>query len=248
MYVEKRVGNEWQFVFPEKCDNCEGNGHYDWTNKEGEKQKCFSCDGTGKMDCDCRYAEDQRDCYDCLGFKKRGEGWYGSRNYDVFAILANVRNGYGFAGIPTGGGFNIIAPPRGFPEDMSEIMKQFSEHVEHTPTWLKLSEILDYDWDQHTTHCGVVNELEYTKWATSSRKLAPENYSGGIMGKGIVTYDELTYLRLKEQKQLGKDRVYVQVEWPVTYRQSCSHFLKAMEELKRLGPPEDVRLVFWFDS
>lgn len=26
--------------------------------------------------------------------------WYGGRNYDLFAILADVRNGYGFAGIP----------------------------------------------------------------------------------------------------------------------------------------------------
>ena len=28
----------------------------------------------------------------------------GNRNYDLFAILANVRNGHGFAGIKTGGG------------------------------------------------------------------------------------------------------------------------------------------------
>lgn len=28
--------------------------------------------------------------------------WYGPRNYDAFAILANVRNGFGFAGCETG--------------------------------------------------------------------------------------------------------------------------------------------------
>lgn len=43
-----------------------------------------------------------------------------SRNYDWFAILANVRNGRGFAGIKTGEGFSVIAEPRGVPEDLSE--------------------------------------------------------------------------------------------------------------------------------
>ena len=36
-----------------------------------------------------------------------------NRNYSIFAILANVRNGRGFAGIVTGTGFNPISEPRG---------------------------------------------------------------------------------------------------------------------------------------
>lgn len=42
------------------------------------------------------------------------------RNYDWFSILANVRNGYGFAGCITGEGFAVIADPRGLPEDISK--------------------------------------------------------------------------------------------------------------------------------
>ena len=42
-----------------------------------------------------------------------------SRNYDWFAILANVRNGIGFAGISTGEGFGIVSEPKGLPEDLS---------------------------------------------------------------------------------------------------------------------------------
>ena len=37
----------------------------------------------------------------------------------LFAILAGVRNGYGFAGCDTGDGFRPIAPPRGLPGDVS---------------------------------------------------------------------------------------------------------------------------------
>lgn len=44
---------------------------------------------------------------------------YIGRNYDLFAILANVRNGVGFAGVRTGGGFTPIAMPRGIPQDVS---------------------------------------------------------------------------------------------------------------------------------
>lgn len=43
-----------------------------------------------------------------------------SRNYDWFSILANVRNGSGFAGIKTGNGFDVIAEPRGLPDDISD--------------------------------------------------------------------------------------------------------------------------------
>jgi hypothetical protein len=52
------------------------------------------------------------------------------RNYDVFAILANVRNGRGFAGVVTGGGFNPIAMPRGLPPDVSpEVLREYALRV-----------------------------------------------------------------------------------------------------------------------
>lgn len=44
------------------------------------------------------------------------------RNYDLFAMLAGVRNGRGFAGVVTGAGFNPISEPRGLPDDLSPHM------------------------------------------------------------------------------------------------------------------------------
>ncbi|TXH55263.1 MAG: hypothetical protein E6Q97_09160, partial [Desulfurellales bacterium] len=40
------------------------------------------------------------------------------RSYDTFAMLANVRNGRGFAGVRTSTGFPVIHEPRGLPNDL----------------------------------------------------------------------------------------------------------------------------------
>lgn len=48
-----------------------------------------------------------------------------SRNYDWFAILANVRNGRGFAGVKTGQGFDVIAEPKGLPNDISDVALKY---------------------------------------------------------------------------------------------------------------------------
>jgi hypothetical protein len=58
-------------------------------------------------------------CYSCDGNGTKLRAFWDQRNYDVFAILADVRNGRGFAGVDTGDGFVPIDNPRGFPTDLS---------------------------------------------------------------------------------------------------------------------------------
>ena len=45
-------------------------------------------------------------------------------------------------------------------------MKYESTHAvgEHTPSWLLLSEILDYDYDQKTLKAAVMREEEYHRY------------------------------------------------------------------------------------
>ena len=59
-------------------------------------------------------------CGYCNGTKFSHPQYLHDRHYDVFAILADVRNGYGFAGVRTGSGFDPIAPGRGLPSDLSQ--------------------------------------------------------------------------------------------------------------------------------
>lgn len=64
-----------------------------------------------------------------------------NRNYDTFAVLANVRNGYGFAGCDTGDGYEPICEPKGFPEDFLLRPDDESVHLFHSYTPTE-----GYDW------------------------------------------------------------------------------------------------------
>ncbi len=58
-------------------------------------------------------------CYACKGKGHHIQRHYDDRHYDVFAMLANVRNGFGFAGVDTGDGFEPLSDGRGLPADLS---------------------------------------------------------------------------------------------------------------------------------
>ena len=64
--------------------------------------------------------ERKEQCQYCKGTKFSRPQFFHDRNYDVFSILADVRNGYGFAGVRTSTGFDPIAPGRGLPSDLSK--------------------------------------------------------------------------------------------------------------------------------
>lgn len=90
------------------------------------------------------------------------EPWEG-RNYDLFAILADVRNGRGFAGTYTGEGFIPIAETKGIPLDASEEVKKEYEYWgcdAHSASWFTLKELKDYDWQQSTFTHGNTETYE----------------------------------------------------------------------------------------
>lgn len=221
-----------------------------------ENGQWVSCD-TWEPD---EYADDPKPL--TVPYKKH---FYGNRNYDVFAIFADVRNGTGFAGVDTGDGFNIISPPRGLPDDMSPELTKEAESCDHTPSWLLVSEIMAFDWTQVTTQRGWVSAQEYYNWRSYSKGegKAPREYSGGISGariehvsveemeKLIVAIEQLDkdwHVRAAKVKSMLADH-YCQVSWETPYYREASDFLsETLPRLWRLGKPEDVRCVFWFDS
>lgn len=173
---------------------------------------------------------------------------YENRNYDVFAILAGVRNGIGFAGVDLGNGFNPIAEPRGFPSDLSDYMKHKAEEVVHTPSWLSLDELNAYDWSQTTKHCGWVDADQYQQFVRDGK---PKERSGGVSGGSVrhVSNDQMQALIDTES---ATDRVYTQVEWCEPYSVSAGEFydktLPKLREIRELLNVIDLRIVFWFDS
>lgn len=194
---------------------------------------------------------------------------YGQRNYDVFAVLADVRNGYGFADCKTGDGFKPISKPRGLPLDLDQ--RSFEEmkiYSRHSPTWLLLSEVLDYDWTQETRHTGIVHASEFLRMMRADEK-KPKSWCGGVTGRDIVhaTPEELasslkalgeppanvlaaleraSHHALEDELHgwLGKLRHwYTQVEWAETYEESCNDFLAWARGLTAKNAPTRLRYI-----
>ncbi len=137
--------------------------------------------------------------------------FYTGRNYDLFAILANVRNGYGFAGVDTGEGYKPMSEPKDLPEDVSEYIAEYSaqwgmdghSHSHHT-----LRELLEYDWTQETVKRGLtdlrswVNWIEREKWLEPGE--GPESYCGGVGGGNI---EQLTPAAARNILNQAKDEM-----------------------------------------
>lgn len=127
----------------------------------------------------------------------------GNRHYHLFSWLADVRNGYGFAGVPTGNAIKPLAMPRGLPDDCifwaepttryeygSPEWKQYynnggEDYGDHSFTWLTADEILaGVPEIAGRQRFGVINLRSFDKWDKISE---PESYSGGVGGGSIVT-------------------------------------------------------------
>jgi len=197
---------------------------------------------------------------------EKAESFYSGRNYDLFAILAGVRNGRGFAWVNTGDGFVPLSPPKGLPLDVSPEVQQESDNWDcdgHSHSWHTVADLLAYDWTQATTKRGYVNGPEFFDWSgwKKNRGQGPESYCGGVSGPGIqhVSVEEMEariasltegidyHMRAKAIESLQS--VYAQVEWSTPYYRAAGSFLsETMPRLWRLGAPDDVRVVFWFDN
>lgn len=206
------------------------------------------------------------------------EHFYSGRNYDLFAILADVRNGRGFAGVKTGEGFVPISLPRGWPDDCCPELREVGGHIEHTPSWLTVAEVMAYDWTQTTTKQGVV---DLPNWAQSVLRGEPDDWSGSVSGgkikhvtpadvalawarvgggeppRDLMWRDEVKLAAMHrelgaewEPKSLmGTGNIYTTVRWKIPYYRAGENFLGCtLPRLWRFGRPEDVRVVFFFDS
>jgi hypothetical protein len=181
-----------------------------------------------------------------------GVTWFDERNYELFAILAGVRNRFDI---------EPISLPRGLPDDLSDEARALDNYDgddgdvylgDHSQSWLTVKEILDYDSEQAVTISGYVSPEEFDKWRTNGR---PSSYCQGVGGGGtqIISNEDMAY---------GIDggaicpggvatfaSYYTKVEWQRKYREAAgSFFSRLLPSLVALGPPADTRIVFGFDN
>lgn len=221
MFAEKKVNGKW-----EKIGNVFKNQYYDPKRETTIDEDGYSWN-----------AEFTDEPYD-------------GRNYDLFAILADVRNGRGFAGIKTGEGFNPIAEPKGIPEDASDEYKAKCDDWDgdgHSHSYFTIAELTDYDWSQLTFKQGCVNLKEYKTLKDTGGY--PESWSGMISGPNILVVDEAQADDMLFNGIPDGKEIYVMYRWGTLYSESCKTFLNdTIPALKELGDPNDVRIVFFFDN
>lgn len=174
------------------------------------------------------------------------------RNYDVFGILADVRNGVGFAGVDTGDAWPVIAEPRGLPDGLSEESSLDEDMLghwlgDHSHSWLTLAELEAFPWAT-TLHRGrgTVSRAVFEQW-DGVHEIFP--HSGGISGPGIQTVTAAQWRQMSEDQKDDGTRWHIRIEWQETAAEACNGFVnEALPWLRRFGAPADVRIVFGFDS
>lgn len=155
-----------------------------------------------------------------------------NRDYRLFGILANVRNGVGFAGIRYGSPAKPISQERGLPPDVKARLKggeedavlpiegrryRFMREDEpvdpeywlgyHDFTWVTLDELLKYPWTQRLKNVGVVPWNEYCRMQEEKREV-PENCCGDVSGPFTIKIDQLqaqyAYAEMQRRKREGR--------------------------------------------
>ena len=222
------------------------------------------------------HKEDEGTEYEHLD-TKYGEGFYEDRNYDLFAILADVRNGYGFAGCDTGDAYMPIAEPKGLPEDCCAEIKQSSDRWDcdgHSHSYFTVRELLEYDWTQSNKQRGMVDLAHMVQWKNKYMPdLSPRSWCGMTSGGNLLALTPADWAldfsqakkKLEEleerptddaitsmiQKKYEGKRVVYHYQWETPYHYEARSFLG--ETIPKLlahcnGNFDSVRIVFWFDN
>lgn len=139
-------------------------------------------------------------CYE-PGYDSRQDPTH--RNYELFAFLADVRNGFGFAGISTHERIKPQFARRGLPPQeplqlpdlesphpgdswmsIKEINKDYLG--DHSFTYATLEELQACDWNVEIFQTGIVNPKEYLY---SLKEGEPRSWCGAIWGKDYRIFD-----------------------------------------------------------
>lgn len=165
------------------------------------------------------------------------------RHYQLFAVLAGVRNGTGFAGVTTGEPVTPIAEPRGLPSDFEMDTEDDSCHCgkwmgEHSQGWLSGDELLGWcDSPPVVSQCGIVSREEYAAW---DRKSQPQPYCRSIWGTNVLVAPT------PEMFDKSDSFTHVQIEWLSPLKEELAYFFGEVRRL--VGLHGEIRFVFGFDS
>ena len=113
---------------------------------------------------------------------------------------------------------------------------------DHNHSWLTLKELLDFPWHENVRRCGgYVDAEDYARFKEVGRP-------GRLHGEAInaLTNEEMDEV-IEGRRPGGDGRTYI--EFGIPYAEFCGQLLtQTIPVLRTFGDPDDVRIVFWFDS
>lgn len=260
------MGTDIHLVVEAKDDNGT------WQMVPGPVIDCWSCNGTGiahtwdQQRRERRPAGDGELCYWCkppdptddpddfayystryVEAGKVRDQWYSDRHYVVFALLGNVRNGHGFAGVYTHEPIVPLSDCAGFPDDMTaeSLAWMDARGGDHSDTWVLLRDVLKYDYDQPLRRGGVVTLREYD---TYLRRGELEEWSGDVSGRSVKFVSEELAKEMVKRKDFGDGHTYVRIRWAVPLGRAVENFIERMKMLAVTVGEHECRLIFNFDS
>lgn len=186
---------------------------------------------------------------------------YSGRNYGLFAILADVRNGRGFAGVKIGEPTKPIDEPRGVPEDASP---EYVAEVEtwggdgHSHSWFTLAELMAYDWDGNYAINSYVAHPQSEWRASQGEEPLPADFDfdAWAIEVELVLNTEgqaAAYARWPRMGMCGGvsgkgAEQWRRVSWKVSHREQAGPaWFEFLDGLK-CDDPEKVRVAFFFDN
>ena len=183
---------------------------------------------------------------------KNSEHPYEGRNYTLFSVLADVRNGSGFGGCDTGDMICPISTPKGVPQDSCKEIKKESDDWDcdgHSHSFFTVSELLQYDWGKLIKKRGYVHLEEYKEFKKNGQ---PESWCGGVSGGNIEVVSNEEIESIIEQGSSDSKSYYTKIEWSVMLKEYCSTFIDKtiplLVERCADNKIDEVRIVFWFDN
>jgi hypothetical protein len=118
----------------------------------------------------------------------------------------------------------------------------------HSASWFTVAELMGGLETLVTKHGGAVSEETYLKWKASGEAF-PDSWCQTSSRPNISETAYLAGERPDEQRlSRHGGRFTIECEWSVSGRESFARFHKFLGEVSKLGAPDDVRIVFWFDS
>ncbi|MBF2613176.1 hypothetical protein [Listeria welshimeri] len=179
------------------------------------------------------------------------------RNYKLFSILADVRNGVGFANVDIGDKFVPIDYPRGIPKDASQSYLAYVEDFAidgHSHSFFNLVELKEFDWyGQKNKHRGFMSQEVYTEYKRTGEIV---RYVGGVSGANIKKISNQVMEEIIKNKSMPdkEETYYTNVEWEQSYYISAASFVdNVIPALEKISEDfrcsnEEVRIVFFFDD